>query len=52
MKKVLFFVMALLVILNSSVTVFADTPSDFLSYDEDYVHPLTGEYINVYNWGE
>ncbi len=24
----------------------------YLDYDENYSHPLTGEYINVYNWGE
>ncbi|MBE6700825.1 MAG: spermidine/putrescine ABC transporter substrate-binding protein [Ruminococcaceae bacterium] len=52
MKRTLFFLLSVLVLLNSTVTALADNYSDYLSYDEDYVHPLTGEYINVYNWGE
>ncbi len=48
MKK-LTSVFLLILCLVQSVSVSA---KDYLEYGSDYVHPLTGEYINVYNWGE
>ena len=48
MKKTLISILVFVFFLNS-IGVYA---MDYLEYDEDYVHPLTGEYINVYNWGE
>lgn len=48
MKKILAFFFVLILVLNCSVTM----AMDYTDYSEDYVHPLTGEYINVYNWGE
>ena len=48
MKRSISLILIFLVVLNS----FPVLAKDYLEYDEDYVHPLTGEYINVYNWGE
>ncbi len=48
MKKIL----SVLVVLLTVIQPISALAKDFLEYDEDYVHPLTGEYINVYNWGE
>jgi len=47
LKKISLFLC--MVLLLSLVPVQA---KDYLEYDEYYVHPLTGESINVYNWGE
>ena len=41
-----------LIALMMALNAFPAFAKDYLEYDEDYVAPLTGEYINVYNWGE
>lgn len=49
MKRTFVAFLAALILIFQSFPAFA---KDYLEYDEDYVAPLTGEYINVYNWGE
>lgn len=41
-----------LIAIMMALNTFPVFAKDYLEYDEDYVAPLTGEYINVYNWGE
>lgn len=45
MKKIFCFLLVSLFVMQASA-------KDYLEYSEEYVHPLTGESINVYNWGE
>ena len=45
MKKIICFFLISLFLIQVSA-------KDYLEYEEDYVHPYTGESINVYNWGE
>lgn len=49
MKKFIALLLLAVTIFSASSTVYA---KDFLEYEEHYSHPLTGESINVYNWGE